>query len=128
MDIVKVALVGVISVILAIKLKGYNSEFSVYLSLMACIFILFYAFDKLSSIIDFIKQLQSSLNIDTSYIKILLKLIGISYVCEFSSSLCRDAGYNAIAGQIDMVGKLSILVVSMPIIVSLLNIINKFLS
>ena len=56
------------------------------------------------------------------------KMIGITYVAEFSASLCRDAGYQAVAGQIELFGKLSILVSSMPVLLALLETISQFLS
>ena len=58
---------------------------------------------------------------------ILLKMIGITYVAEFSANLCKDAGYQAVAGQIEMFGKLSILVISMPVLLALLDTISQFL-
>ena len=53
------------------------------------------------------------------YIALLLKMIGVTYLSEFSSSICRDAGYSAVAGQIELVGKLSILTIGMPIVLAL---------
>ena len=45
---------------------------------------------------------------------------------EFSANLCRDAGYQAVAGQIEMFGKLSILVISMPVLLVLLETLEGF--
>ena len=33
--------------------------------------------------------------------------------------MCRDAGYSAVAGQIELVGKLTILTIGMPIVLAL---------
>jgi stage III sporulation protein AD len=57
-----------------------------------------------------------------------MKMIGITYVAEFSSNLCKDAGYHAVATQIEMFGKLSIMVVSLPVLLALLDMIGSFLS
>ena len=46
-------------------------------------------------------------------------MIGVTYISEFASSLCRDAGYSTVAGQIELVGKLSILTIGMPIVLAL---------
>lgn len=127
MNIVKIAVVGLIAVILALKLKGLNPEYSVYISLVACLFIIFYALTQLTILVGFIEKMSTYIGVDSVYIKVLLKLIGIAYVCEFSSSLCKDTGYGAIASQIEIVGKLSILVVSMPIILALLDTLTSFL-
>lgn len=127
MDIVKVAVVGIIAAILAIKLKGFSPEYGIYISLAACLFILYYAMGQLKIIVEFIEKICSYISFNSVYLKILLKLVGITYVCEFAQSLCKDAGYAAIAGQIEIVGKLSVLIVSMPIIMALLETLETFL-
>ena len=58
----------------------------------------------------------------------LMKIMGITYISDFSANLCRDAGYLAIAGQIEFFGKISILTISTPIILALLDTIAGFLA
>ncbi len=57
----------------------------------------------------------------------LLKIIGITYISEFAADICRDAGCSAVAGQIGVFAKLSILAVSMPIVSALLQTVQNFL-
>ena len=65
---------------------------------------------------------------DVAYVGTLVKMLGITYVAEFSSSICKDAGYQTIAQQIEIFGKLAILVLSMPVLLALLDTIKDFLS
>ena len=58
----------------------------------------------------------------------MLKMIGITYIAEFSSGICKDAGYQTIAGQIEIFGKLTILTLGMPVLMALLETIREFLS
>ncbi len=127
MDIIRIALLGIVGSLLALKLKTYKPEFGVVLSLCLCLFFLFFAVEKLKQIIDFLNSIQSFMSVNPVYVAVLLKLIGIAYVCEFSSNLCKDAGYQSIATQVEIIGKLTILVVSMPIINTLLETIHQFL-
>ena len=62
------------------------------------------------------------------YSKILLKLLAIAYICQIASNLCEDLGYHSISFQIETIGKLSILVLSIPIISSLLETIEHLLT
>lgn len=55
-------------------------------------------------------------------------MLGITYVAEFSAGICKDAGYQTIALQIEIFGKLAVLVLSMPVLMALLNTIKDFLS
>lgn len=58
----------------------------------------------------------------------LLKMIGIAYVGQFSAGICKDAGYSAIAGQIEIFSRLSILVLSIAVLMALMETIRGFLS
>ena len=53
-------------------------------------------------------------------------MVGIAYISEFSANLCKDAGYGGIASQIEMFGKLSILAMSLPVLTTLLTVIEEF--
>ena len=124
----QVAIIGIVAIVLATQFKSTRSEFATYISVAACIIILFIGTSKLSSIIEGIAKIQSFININPTYLGILLKIVGITYIAEFASALCKDAGHGAIANQIELVGKLTILAISMPILLALLELINDFLA
>ena len=67
------------------------------------------------------------LPVDGTYLALILKMVGITYVSEFSVHLCKDAGYGAVAAQIEMFAKLSILVISMRVLMSFLDVMGEFL-
>ena len=124
----QIALVGISVVLLAIIFKNYKSEYSVYISLAGCILIFYLGVSRLELIISTIKKIQSYINLNDSYLGILIKIIGITYICEFTSDICKDFGHTAVANQIELVGKLTILATGMPILLALLDTINKFLT
>ena len=72
-------------------------------------------------------RLRNYLGGTESYLVILLKVIGITYICEFSAGICRDAGYQSIAGQIEVLGKLSVMFAGLPILFAVIEQINGFL-
>ena len=84
--------------------------------------------NKIKSPVDVIKQINSYIDMDVAYVGTLVKMLGITYVAEFSSSICKDAGYQTIAQQIEIFGKLAILVLSMPVLLALLDMIRGFLT
>ena len=73
-------------------------------------------------------KIRESLPVDGSYISALVKMIGITYIGQFSSSICKDAGYQAIGSQIELFCKLSVMVLSMPVLLALLETIQEFLA
>ncbi len=123
----KVALVGVVAVIAATLFKNGKSEYALMISIAGCILIFYFSMGKLQSILTSIDKIRSYLSVNSEYISILLKIIGITYIAEFASSLCKDAGYSAIANQIELAGKLCIMAISMPILLALLDTIDRFL-
>ena len=128
MDIIKIAVIGIAAALLAIQMKTGRSEYEILVTMGACLCIFFFLITKLEVVLKAINEIQSYIRLDIKYIGILIKMIGITYVAEFSSNLCKDAGYSAVASQIEMFGKLSILVISMPVLLALLDTIGQFLS
>lgn len=125
---IKIAVIGIAAVFIAIQFKNTKPEYATYISLTACIIIFYLSIQRIEIIINAIKQIQGYIKINQTYIAILIKIIGITYIAEFTSSLCKDAGHAAIASQIELVGKLTILTISMPILMALLETIGSFLT
>lgn len=127
MTVITIGIVGITAVLLAVQFKGVKSEYGTYLAAAAGCFIFFYGVSKLESIMDAMKQLQEFIHINRVYLTTLLKMVGITYIAEFASGICKDAGYGAIGSQIEIFGKLSILAVSMPILLALMETLQGFL-
>lgn len=127
MDMIRVAVIGVIGALLALSLKTAKGEFSTYINLAACVLIMLYLAARLSGIFNQLEFMADFVDIDGDYIVIMLKMAGLTYIAEFSSSLCRDMGYSALAVQIENFGKLSLLYVSCPIVVRLLKLVGEML-
>ena len=66
-------------------------------------------------------ELRKYLENNYSYLTVLLKAVGATYACEFCAGICKDAGYGGIAGQVEMLGKLYILLAGMPVLLLLLE-------
>lgn len=127
MDIVKIAVLGIAGTLLGILLKGQKKEYELFIMLGISLCIFYFIISKLELVLSVINNMQEYVNLDTGYIAILVKMIGITYVSEFSANLCKDAGYQSVAGQIEMFGKLSILVISMPVFLVLLETVGELL-
>lgn len=127
MEVVKIVMIGITGVLLALFLKESKPEYSVYLSLVIGICILGYAVGKLFYLFESIKKIQEFLPVDEKYVIVLLKMTGATYIGQFSSSICKDAGYAAIAGQIELFVKLYLMVLSLPVLLALVETIHNFL-
>ncbi|RKD33387.1 stage III sporulation AC/AD family protein [Lacrimispora algidixylanolytica] len=128
MTVVTIAVTGIIAVILAVSLKGVKGEYGTYVVMAAGLLIFFYGLGKLTSILDTMKEIQSYIKINNIYLSTLVKMIGITYIAEFAAGICKDAGYGAVGTQIEIFGKLSVLAVSMPILLALIETLQVFVS
>ena len=127
MDVIRIAVLGIAGLFLCIFLKDAKPEYALYVSLATGVCILLLATGKLSYLMEMLNRLKSYVPIDTAYLNALLKMVGITYVGQFSAGICRDAGYSSIAGQIEIFSRLAILVISMPVLTALMETIQGFL-
>ncbi len=127
-SIVTASALGLSAVLLAVWLKSVKSEYGVYLILAAGLLLFFYGAGKMKIILETAERIQSYIGIDRIYLVTLLKLAGITYIAEFASGICKDAGYGAMGNQIEIFAKLSILAISMPVVLALLETLKEFLS
>lgn len=127
MDIIKIAMLGIGGVLLALLLKQQRSEYALYISLTAAILILVFSVNRLQIVMETIQKIESYTHIDGSFVKIMIKMIGITYVAEFASGICKDAGFGAVGNQIEMFGKFSIMAVSVPVLLTLIETIEGFI-
>ena len=127
MDIIKIIVFGLISLIIIIIIKQYRPEFTIYVSLIAGAIILMLIMDKVSAIINLLTSLSNKTAINNEFLILLIKITGIAFLTEFAVSICKDSGETAIANKVDMGGKVVIISMSIPIIASLLETVVKIL-
>ena len=128
MSVLTIGILGIAGALLAVELKGLKGEYGIYLVAAVGLVIFFYSITKLKTVIETIRQVQSYIRLNRMYLEVLLKMIGITYIAEFSSGICKDAGYGSLGSQIEIFGKLSVLAVSMPILLALLDTVQQFLA
>ncbi|MCM1267356.1 MAG: stage III sporulation protein AD [Bacteroidales bacterium] len=125
MDMIKVGTIGVLSILFALSLKSYKAEYGIYIALAVCLVILEYIMRYFMQILSGIEVLRGYLRDHYSYLSLLLKAVGATYACEFCAGICRDAGYGGVAGQMEMLGKVYILSMGMPVLLSLIESIQS---
>ena len=128
MDIVQIALLGVAGTLLAIQFKGGKTEYGIYICAGISLLIFFSVIGRISVLAERLQEITAYIDLAPVYIEMLLKMLGITFVAEFSSALCRDAGYQTIAQQIEVFAKLAVLVLGLPVVFSLLEMIKDFLA
>lgn len=123
MEIFQIVAIGLVATILSIVVKNQKPEIGVYISLVAGIIIFLFIATKLQSVIEILSQLANKVNIDSVYLSTILKIVGIAYIAEFGAQVCKDAGEGVMASKIEFAGKILIMVMAVPILVSLMDLI-----
>lgn len=118
--------IALLGVIMAMFLRTQRAEYSVFLSICIAVLILFCVLGLFSSAKEQLASISAYMTMDNQYYGLLFKMIGITYLCEFCSGICKDSGYQAIGSQIEIFGKISILLAGIPILMTLLETIQGF--
>lgn len=122
MLILKVVSVAVIAVFLSIIVRHYRAEYSVFIALGAAVVIWAMLSDSLDSALDSMKIMLDGTSIDSAYVSIVFKTLGICILTQIASDICRDCGESALATKTELAGKIVILSVAMPMITSIAQI------
>lgn len=123
MTVFKIVGIAVLSVAAVLTVRAYKPELALPISIAAGITLLLTALDSLTSIRDFIMESVEKYGLNAGYMVIILKVTGIAYLVQFASKLCSDSGESAISAKVELCGRVLIIAVSLPAIISVLELI-----
>lgn len=83
---------------------------------------------RLGELLDTVKLMQKQLGLEESYLRILLKMLAVTYIAQFASAICKDSGNSAIAGQIDLFARLTLAALGVPVFTALISLITGILT
>ena len=126
MEIMKIGSIGLIGVLLAVFFRTVRAEYGVYMGIATGMLSFWYTLQNLSVFMEEVHLLQAVTGQDNGFLAILLKVVGITYICEFCAGICKDAGYGAVGGQIEIFGKVMVLLTGLPILLSVIRTIQNF--
>ena len=121
MDFIKIGIISIAAALIAINFKGIKSEYGILVSIGASLLIFFYGISKLSVVVNSIKFIADTINIEGTYITLIFKIIGITYISEIASDISRDCGYATLGNQIQIFGKITILGFCMPVLTAIVK-------
>ncbi|MDE6910944.1 MAG: stage III sporulation AC/AD family protein [Lachnospiraceae bacterium] len=113
LEICVLALAGLFA---SIILKKDKPEYATLIIILVSFFIAIRVLGVLGKAVEELKNWESILGGNATYISLLLKLIGITYICDFAANLCKDSGYSALSSHIELFGKIAIMVAGFPVI------------
>ena len=128
MDLIyKIVAIGIITSIATLIIKPIRGDFAIMIAITGGIIILLMLINYLSGIFNTFQGIINSTGISTSVYTLILKIIGIGYLIEFSAGICNDSGNSSLGDKILLGGKVVIMVMALPIITNILQIISELL-
>ena len=123
MDIFQIAAIGIVGMILALMLKRESPLFAILVSLAVAVLIFLLVIPQLAGLVALFGTITGHLTSGQEYVLVVVKIIGIAYVAEFGAQICHDAGEGAIGAKIELAGKVLIMGVAAPLILSLIDLV-----
>lgn len=119
---IKVVGIVLTALIINIVLKNYSKEFTFLINIVCTIIIFTLISKDLKGIVDRLTSIRNEISVLLPYIKIMLKILGISMIAQLLSDLCRDNGENTLANQTELSAKIIILVTALPLFTTIMDI------
>ena len=127
MQIFQLVGIAFVTAVAALVLKGTKPELAFAVTVAGSIILLLFVFEVFKGSVSIFGDIASETGIDSSLVKILLKMVGIGYLVEFSAGILNDFGQNSVADKLVFCGKVVILVLAIPILESVLTLIKQLL-
>ena len=112
----KVAGVLLCEILIYTLLKQYKPEFAVVSEAACAVVLIFMLGDEIRDALSVFQMFFENTGISEEYIAVLIKVLGISLVTQFSSDMCKDAGEGALASKVEFAGKVVITAAAVPVI------------
>ena len=116
-----------LAVIIYLVVHGYNKELALLLTLAACCIVIAVAGRYIQPVVAFLEDLQGIGRLENTYLTILLKVVGISFLAEVASLVCTDAGNATLGKSLQLLAACVILWLSIPLLSSLIQLIQEIL-
>ncbi len=127
MNIVTLCGFGILAAVLCVIVRQIKPESAVFVSIAAGIGILAAVVTAAAPSVGAITELAENAGIDGEFTKVLLKALAVCYITTLSADCARDAGESAVAAKLELGGRISIAMLSLPVFVELANMVTRLI-
>ena len=127
-DLFAIAVFCITATVLALVLRQYRPEFAIFASLPCSVALVLYVAQGIGQVMEELELLFSNTLLSEELIQVVLKCLGVCILTELAGQTCRDAGESAIGAKIELAGKVTLVVVSIPLFQQLINVAGTLLN
>lgn len=121
MEVLPFLALGLLIAVLLVTLRPLQPELAVLLSIAAGALMLSLVFDRLRLVVQTMTEMAARADLHPRFLQTALKAVGLAYLAGFTAQICRDAGEGALAGKVELVGKVAILLLALPVMWAVLE-------
>lgn len=112
---------AIVALVVLVAVRPQRPEVALMITIAAGAAILLAVLAKVQDIVTVITDLSERANIQSPYLAVVLKVIGVAYLAGFAAEVCKDAGESALASKVEVAGKIIILALAVPVMVALME-------
>ncbi|WP_353894569.1 stage III sporulation protein AD [Proteinivorax hydrogeniformans] len=112
---------GIVASIIIVIIKQQKPEIAMQLALAAGALIFLAVISQIYTVVRSIEEMAYQAELNVMFLGTMLRIIGIAYITEFGSQVCKDAGQGAVASKVEFAGKIMMLLLALPIISMILQ-------
>ena len=127
MEVYKIVAVGLVCTVLVVWLKSVGSEYALLAAIASSVLLLTMTLSYVIRFVGFFNRLSETTGVSSEVVVLVLKILGISYLIEFSSSLIEDFGLKSLSEKVVFAGKIVILTLSVPVMESVVSAVLELL-
>lgn len=124
----QIIFVGLLTAGAVLFLKSYRPELASVVGVCGGVILLLFAVDYIRELLAVLYEVAAFGEIESSLVKLIIKIVGIGYLTEFSAQLVTDFGSPSIGDKIVLCGKIVIVCLAVPMVKSLLSMVSSFVS
>lgn len=125
--VMQCAAVAVIGAVLCLFTRQQGAVFSTLVSLAVVLILSASAMAFLRPVFTFASTLRETASLGSGIVLPVVKAMGIGFLTEIGKNICQDAGENAIASVLQMVGGIAGIYVMLPLMESVLSLLETML-
>jgi len=118
---------GIVAAVVAVVMRQHRPEFALIVSIAAGALILGGVLVAMLPVLSQIQAIFGSATVPQQYVQILFRALGLCFITQIACDACKDAGEGAIGAKVELAGKISVLVLSLPLFVHVLDIVRVLL-
>lgn len=119
--------IAIVAVVACVLLQKTNPEFSMAVALITGILIFLFVLSSFTPILETLEYWMNEFHLNNVYFMTVIKTLGVCYLTQLASDTCKDAGYASVASKVELAGKVTILLLALPLFENLLSLTQELI-